>query len=586
MNIPQFSTLKDLFNYSTETYKANTAFSYIQGDFYTYQTFGEKTVEIAKLLAQHGIGKGDKIGVLSQNMPNWPVAYFAATAYGRVAVPMLPDFSEFEIRNILEHSESKALFVSSRLLYKVPQDLMEKMSLVILIDNMSVLSSKESVETAGDDTPQEEDLATIIYTSGTTGNSKGVMLTHRNLCSHLYAVFKLRPGYDWDIWLSLLPLSHTLESSLCMMLPMMSGSSVYYIEKAPTPTILLKALKEVRPTTILSVPLIIEKIYRNTILPKFTSGGVIKWVYGTGTGRRLLNRIAGKKLVKTFGGRVRFFGIGGAKLDGEVERFLHEAKFPYAIGYGLTETSPLLAGATPDMVKWQSTGPAVHGVTLKINNPNPVTGEGEIVAKGPNVMIGYYKNPEATAEAFTEDGWFRTKDLGVFDKEGRLYIKGRLSNMILGPSGENIYPEEIESVINGHSMVAESIVTQSKGKLIARVHLNPDKLKALKEAKEEALAAYYQKRDQLIKSYEETKEELLQTYDAKKEEILQTYDAKKEEIVKAFNEKIEHIKKDISEYVNARVNKFSKISIIHDHPEQFEKTATHKIKRYKYTEKS
>ncbi|MGE0091258.1 MAG: AMP-binding protein [Bacteroidales bacterium] len=592
MKIPQFSTLKDLFDYSTNNYTDNKAFSYISGNSYTYQEFGNKVKEISALLLDYGVVPGDRIAILSQNMPNWPVAYFSVTTIGRVVVPLLPDFSEFEVRNVLEHSESKILFVSKRLYYKVPEDLRSKMNLVIELDTFEVLHSMQSLGKEETSIPKEEELATIIYTSGTTGNSKGVMLTHYNLCSHLYSASLLRPGYEWDIWLSLLPLSHTLESSLCMLLPMVSGSSVYYIEKAPTPTILLKALKEVRPTTILSVPMIIEKIYRNTVLPKFTSGKMVKAIYSTTPGRKLLHRIAGKKLKETFGGRIRFFGIGGAKLDGQVERFLYEAKFPYAIGYGLTETAPLLAGAIPENVKWQSTGPAVYGIKLRIDNPNPETGEGEIVAKGPNVMVGYYKNPEATEQAFTKDGWFRTKDLGVIDKYGRLYIKGRLTNMILGPSGENIYPEEIETVINGHSMVSESIVTQSKGKLVAKVHLNPEKLKALKEAKEEALAAYYQKRDQLVKSYEEkveefskVKEELVHNYEEKKEELIQNYDQKKEEIINAFNEKIEQIKKDVSDYVNARVNKFSKISSVVDHPEQFEKTATQKIKRYKYTEK-
>lgn len=579
-NIPEFSTLRELYTYSTTNFKNNTCFSYISGDSYTYEQFEKKTESVSELLSANGIKPGDKIGILSQNMPNWPVAYFSATAFGRIAVPMLPDFSEFEIRNVIEHSESNALFVSNRLLYKVPQDLLDKMNIVVILDTLEVLKAKDNPERGEAISPKEEDLASIIYTSGTTGNSKGVMLTHKNLSSHLYSASLLRPGFEWDVWLSLLPLSHTLECSLCMMLPMVSGSSVYYIEKAPTPTILLKALKDVRPTTILSVPMIIEKIYKNTVLPKFNASPITRAIYKTTVGRKLLNRVAGKKLMETFGGKLRFFGIGGAKLDGVVERFLFEAKFPYAIGYGLTETSPLLAGAIPDNVKWQSTGPAVHGVTLRIDNPNPETGEGEIVAKGPNVMVGYYKNPEATEQAFTADGWFRTKDLGIIDKEGRLYIKGRVSNMILGPSGENIYPEEIESIINGHWMVSESVVTESKGKLVARVYLNPERLKALKEAKEEAIAAYYETKESISKSFEEKREEFSKT----KDELIHSYDEKREEIIKAFNEKLEQIKKEISEYVNSRVNKFSKISSVHDHPEQFEKTATHKIKRYKYTD--
>lgn len=564
MEIKKFNTLRDLFSYCTDTFKDNKAFAYIGGNSYTYKEFGDKATEVAQLLSSAGIRKGEKVGILSQNMPNWPVAYFSTVAFGSVVVPMLPDFSESEIRNVIEHSESKALFVSKRLLYKVPEELMEKLNIVIEIDTFAILHTGKDISPAEVGYSASEDLATIIYTSGTTGASKGVMLSHRNLCTHLYAAFKLRPGFEWDVWLSVLPLSHTLECSLSMILPMMSGASVYFLEKAPTPSVLVQALKEVRPTTMLSVPMIIEKIYRSSIVPEFQASSIIRALYKTTIGRKLLHRIAGKKLIETFGGRIRFFGIGGAKLDSEVERFLLEAKFPYAIGYGLTETSPLLAGAIPSTVKWQSTGPAVHGVTLRIDNPNPETGEGEIVAQGPNVMMGYYKNPDATEQAFTKDGWFRTKDLGIIDKDGRLFIKGRLTNMILGPSGENIYPEEIESVINGHAMVAESLVTESKGKLIALVHFNPDKLKALNEAKEEAINAYYQAKDQIVKTYEDTKDEA----------------------IKIFNEKIEQLKKEVYEYVNCRVNKFSKISVVIDHPEQFEKTATQKIKRFLYQKKS
>lgn len=593
MNFPQFGTLRDLFTYCTTTYKNNSAFSYINGQSYTYEEFGTKTLEVSDILASYGVSPDDKIAILSQNMPNWPVAYFATTAFGRVSVPLLPDFSDFEIKNIIEHAEASALFISQRLMYKVAEETLKTFKVVIDIDTLTPIRGSVTEQKAEIKTSSEEDLAVIIYTSGTTGNSKGVMLSHGNLCKHLYSACILRPGFEWDVWLSLLPLSHTLESSLCMLLPMATGSKVFYIEKAPTPTILMNALKESRPTTILSVPMIIEKIYRNSVLPKFNASPVTRTLYKTTFGRKLLNKVAGKKLMKTFGGNLRFFGIGGAKLDPEVERFLHEAKFPYAIGYGLTETSPLLAGAVVGKTKLQSTGPSVHGVTLKINDPNPETGEGEIVAKGPNVMMGYYKNPEATAQAFTEDGWFRTKDLGIFDKEGRLFIKGRLNNMILGPSGENIYPEEIESIINGHSMVAESLVTLYDGKLVALVHFNPDKLKSLIEAKDEAIAAYYKTKDELKHSYDEKKEEIIKAYEEKKEEfsktkddLMQSYDEKKEEVMKAFHEKLDHLKKEVYDYVNARVNKFSKINVVVDHPEQFEKTATHKIKRYKYTNKT
>ena len=574
MQSKEFNTLKDLFNYSIDKYKDKNAFAYVDGKSYTYGQLGEETIRINELLLEAGIGAGAKVALLGQNMPNWPVAYFSAVAFNRIIVPVLPDFAEAEIRNVIEHSESTALFVSQRLAAKVPADLMESLNVVIDLDTLKVIRSKPAQRAEIDSDPAAGDLAAIIHTSGTTGNSKGVMLSHKNLCSQVYAVNILRPTFDWDVWLSVLPLSHTMESSLSMLLPMTAGASVFYMEKAPTPSLLVQALAKVRPTTMLSVPLIIEKIYRNSILPKFNGSALMKTIYGTTPGRKLLNRVAGKKLMKTFGGRIRFFGIGGAKLDGTVERFLIEARFPYAIGYGLTETAPLLAGAVGKMVKWQSTGPAMHGVTLRIDNPNPENGEGEIVAKSPSVMMGYYKNPDATAQAFTADGYFRTKDLGIIDHTGRLFIKGRLSNMILGPSGENIYPEEIESVINEHPMVAESVVTQYKGKLVALVHFNPDKLKALEEAKEEAIAVYYEKKEQLMHSFEETKEQLLHSYE-------ETKDA----AVKIFNEKIEQLKKEVYDYVNTRVNKFSKISAVKDQPHQFEKTATQKIKRYLYMEK-
>ena len=579
MDCSKLKTLRDLYLQCTEKYADNKSFSYIDGDSYTYRQFRNKVDELAQTLAQYGIEAGDKVALLSQNMPNWSVAYFSTVAFGQVIVPLLPDFSPAEIEHILEHSESKAIFISKKLKHKVSEEILNSLDLVIEIDTFSVIHQKgetkpQNIATAmqAAEEPKPEDLATIIYTSGTTGSSKGVMLTHHNLTAHLYCSTQLRPGFEWDVWLSLLPLSHTLESSLCMLLPMASGSSVYYIEKAPTPTVLLQALKKVRPTTVLSVPLIIEKIYKGTIKPKFTSKRTVKAIYETTLGRKILHFVAGIQLKKTFGGRMRFFGIGGAKLDPIVERFLYEARYPYAIGYGLTECSPLLAGAIPNMVKWQSTGPAAPGVTLKILNPNPVTGEGEVVAKGENIMSGYYKNPEATAEAFTEDGWFRTKDLGIIDKKGRLFLKGRLGNMIVGPSGENIYPEEIESVINGHIMVAESIVSiDTKGKLIARVHFNQEKLAELKEqiqrTYQEKLKLYQEKKESVVASYNETKDNM--------EQVM-------EEVKKAFNEKIEQLQAEVSEYVNSRVNKFSQISLIIAQTEQFEKTATLKIKRYLY----
>jgi long-chain acyl-CoA synthetase len=321
---------------------------------------------------------------------------------------------------------------------------------------------------------------------------------------------------------------------------MLSGSCVYYLRKPPTPPVLLPALEEVKPTIMLTVPLIIEKIYFNKILPAFRDSKILSLLYKVLFFRKLLNKAAGKKLMKTFGGEIKFFGIGGAKLNKTVEKFLIEAKFPYAIGYGLTETSPLLAGANPSKSTYESTGPPLEDIELIIHNPDRVTGEGEIWAKGPNVMLGYYKEPEMTAEVLSPDGWFRTGDLGIFDDKGNLYIKGRLKNMIVGATGENIYPEEIESVINNFRHVVESLVVQQKGKLVAIVHLNIAELEA-------------------------------------------KYNSYKDELTQKFDDFVEQTLIELQEYVNSQVGKGSRIAMVMLQPEPFQKTATQKIKRFLYT---
>ena len=274
-------------------------------------------------------------------------------------------------------------------------------------------------------------------------------------------------------------------------------------------------------------------------------------VYNNTFGRRLLHRLAGKKLHKAFGGRVRLF-IGGAKLDEQVEQFLIDAKFPYAIGYGLTETAPLVAGQISPAVKRGATGPQMNGVTVRLDNVNPETKQGEIVVSSPSVMQGYYKNPEATAEVFTEDGWFRTGDLGYIDEDGYIFIKGRLKNMILGPSGENIYPEEIESVLNTNAFVSESIVTEQDGQLVALIHFDNDALEKLK--------------NELMEKWEITRDEFNQKLDE--------WNARKEEL-----------KSDILKYVNSKVNRFSRITKVIEEEAEFIKTPTSKIRRFLYNKK-
>ncbi|WRQ33415.1 AMP-binding protein [Bacteroidales bacterium MB20-C3-3] len=531
-------SLADIYTKSLIDFKERDAFSTIRKERLTYGQFGERVERLTELLNKHGINKGEKVVILGNNMPNWAVSYFAITTSARVAVPILPDFTAFEIANVIEHSEATVIIVSEKLHYKLSKNILESFTLVVNMDSLEVVSAKDDLKYVVNELPDPSDVATIIYTSGTSGTSKGVTLSHRNLVSQNYMANRLLPMFKEDVFLSILPLSHAYECSLGLILPFSRGAQVVYLDGAPTPSLLLPALAEVKPTIMLSVPLIVEKLYKNKIRPMFTKNWIMQVLYSIHFIRRAFHKIAGKKLCQTFGGRLRFFGIGGSKLDGVVERFLADAGFPYGIGYGLTETSPLLAGAIPGKVTWQSTGPQLPDIEMKILNPNK-KGIGEIVVKGPNVMIGYYKDPDTTATCFTEDGWFRTKDLGYIDKKGNLYIKGRKDNMIVGPNGENIYPEEIEAVINEHDLVLESLVINTKGKLTAMVHYNYEQIEKLHTFNDEAIIN--------------------------------------------MEQRVSEVKKELLEYVNSRVNKSSRILDIIEQAVPFEKTATQKIKRYLYS---
>lgn len=533
-------TLKSLIYNAIEKFPSNLSISYVSGEPITYQVLGEKVEEIADLLFSYGLKKGDKVALFSHNMPNWVIAFFAIAAKGLIVVPILPDFTADETDNVLNHSEAKALLVSDRLYQRIKDLDLPSLELIVKLDDFSIIkeTNKPTPTKAGDIEVLESDLGSIIYTSGTTGRSKGVMLTHKNMVHVASASYHVFPISNEDVFLSFLPLSHTYENAIGMLYPMMYGASVYYLERPPTAAALLPALEKVKPTLMLSVPLIMEKIYKTQIQGKFAKDKFSRMIYKTTVFRWLIHRIAGKKLYETFGGRLRFFGIGGAKLDSRVERFLKEGKFPYAIGYGLTETAPLLAGAAPHETKLHSTGFAIKGIELKIHEPDE-KGVGEIWAKGPSVMQGYYKNPEASAEVLTEDGWFRTGDFGKMSKRKRLYIKGRMKNTIVGAGGENIYPEDIESVINNIQYVVESLVIEEDGVLIAKVLLDI-----------EALEKHYANWKQIL---EEKKHQ--------------------------FHD----WKTNFTNEVNEKLNKFSQIKRVDIMEEPFEKTASQKIKRFLYT---
>ena len=490
-------TLRDVLENSARQHSERVALSMIDGGAITFAELGRRAGDLSTFLRERGVDKGDRVAILGENMPNWGVAYFAVTRMGAVAVPILTDFQPTDIARIIRHAGAKVLFVSRRLISKTIELDPAELGMSVLLDDLTVLQpgaketdldssrftrSAAAPSDSGRKLSKDEarllpdDLAAIVYTSGTTGHSKGVMLTHNNLVSDATATVVLVNVSKDDRFLSILPLPHTYECTLGFITPVMVGASVYYMDKPPSAAVLLPAMEKVKPTAMLSVPLIIEKIYKGKILPELTRSPILKRLHAQPLFRKVLHRIAGKKLLKTFGGKLRIFTIGGAPLAPDVEQFLREAHFPYAVGYGLTETAPLVAGTGPATTRYRSTGPPLPGTQIRIANPSPQTGEGEIQVKGPTVMKGYYKDPERTREAFTEDGWLKTGDLGVFDNDGYLFIKGRSKNMILGPSGKNIYPEEIEAVINEFDSVQESLVFEHQRRLIALVHLDYERL--------------------------------------------------------------------------------------------------------------
>lgn len=530
------TTLGKLFDYSTVAFAKKTCSRFVDGDdqTYTYNEFRQTCLDLSHRMSRFGISAGDKVAILSQNMPNWTIAMFSAVPFGRVSVPILPDSSESEVTNILKHSGSKVLFVSKRMLPKVSQDCMDSLTLVFDIESLEIIKKDDKAFTCDGwlDEPRPDSLAAIIYTSGTSGKAKGVMLSHRNFCQNIVAAYHAQKANARDRWLSILPMSHTYEMAFSLLYPLYVGGCVNYLQKPPTPSILMNAVQKVRPTIMCSVPLIIEKVYKSSVVPTIKKSRVLSWMKDHMP--RLLYWFVGKRLKKSFGGKLKFFGIGGSKLDPVVEEFLLKAKFPYAIGYGLTETAPLITNACVGKTAVGSIGVPAYNVEVKLQNVNPETGEGEIITKGDHVMLGYYQDPERTRSVLTDDGWFRTHDLACVDNKGRYFIKGRLGNMIVGASGENIYPEEIEQVINSIDGVNDSLVIERDGKLVALVKF------------EDAIINWNQANED------------------------------------KFFERLNERKTAIQEYVNKRVGKQSKVNEVEVMKDPFEKTATQKIRRFKY----
>ena len=546
-NLENF-TLPNLLERSITLYAEKKVLSKLNQEPMTYKELQKNVYNLIKLLKDNGIRKGDKVALLSENMPNWAVAYFAVTYFGAIIVPILPDFHPADVQHIIRHSEAKAVFSSQKYLQTIEDLENSNMKFVIKLDDLTMVDemtnhsyiSKLTRRLATKELPKphEDDMAALLYTSGTTGHSKGVMLSHKNIVTNALSAYKNVTVLPEDTFLSILPLAHTFECTVGMVLPILHGADIVYIDKVPTPNVLIKAFASVKPTMMLSVPLVIEKIYKNKVLPKFTSSFLMRTLYSIPMSRKFLNRIAGKKLMETFGGRVRFFAIGGAALSPFVEKFLIEANFPYLVGYGLTETSPLIAGGRlGGTIKIGSTGLPMVGVEIQIKDPNPKNGEGEIIVRSPSIMLGYYKDKEQTNDVIKE-GWFYTGDLGYIDEDGYLFISGRSKNVIIGSGGENIYPEQLEAIINQNETVLDALVLEKDTKLVARVHLD------------------YELIDKMFKGHNTPDSEV--------------------------REKIEDYLENMRIEVNSQLASFAKIQKFIEQIEPFVKTPTKKIKRYLY----
>lgn len=448
----------------------------------TYAQLYQWQAKIAEWLASEGVREGDRVALWSGNSIPWVAAFWATTCMGAILVPLLPDFSVSQASTIIRHSGATLLLVSEKIFKRNHGNLVHNTAIHVLetthvfqIPTRSV--HRTPIHTASEtsrhaETIDEQQTAVIIYTSGTTGNPKGVMLSHAALTHVPPRIPPIHPISMSDVFLSVLPLAHIYEMVIGMLLPISVGAQVIYLAQQPTPQILITALNATRPTAMLIVPLIIEKIYHNIIQPRLLKHPLAKHLIRIPLVRRLVYRQAAKSLYKVFGGRLQILAIGGAPLDRQTEQFLAEGNFPYTCGYGLTETASLIFGAPINRTRFRSVGPAVDGVEYRLEGSSKQHPVGEVIVRWGGNMQGYYQEPELTEAVLSPDGWLKTGDLGEIHG-GYLYLRGRSKTMILGPSGENIYPEEIEAVLNEMEDVIESLVYQENGRIIGKVYFDP-----------------------------------------------------------------------------------------------------------------
>ena len=523
-----------------------------QGNTFYYKDFALEIDKLHEFFSSAGIQRGDKISICGKNSANWAIAFFATLSYGAVAVSILHEFDKGSVQYIVDHSDSKMFFVDESIWNETDETKIPKVDTVFSLDNFSLLkvTSKELkifvtnafshfdakyekgffVNDVAFRTDKPEELAVINYTSGTTSSPKGVMIPYRSLWSNTkFANDNLDFIHSGDNIVCVLPMAHTYGLAFEILNSISMGCHIHFLGKTPSPKVLLDTFARVKPKLVLAVPLIIEKIVTKNVFPKLKQGAAKTLIKIPVLNSIVYNKVR-KSLIDVFGGNLVEVVIGGAALNADVEKFLRKIKFPYTVGYGMTECGPLISYAYWSEFKERSCGKVVDRMQVKIDSEDAENVVGEILTKGTNLMLGYYKNEEATKATFTDDGWLKTGDLGILDNDNFVFIKGRNKNMILGPSGQNIYPEEIEDKLNNSAYILESLALEENGKIVALIVPDVEALKA--------------------------------------ETILpEQYDS-------FFENEIKEI--------NAKLANYSKIASFRIQSEEFEKTPKRSIKRFKY----
>ncbi len=506
-----------LVDYIENSLKKNhdiTALADYKGESYTYSEVAKQIIKFHLLFENAGIKQGDKIALLGKNSARWCISYLSVVTYGAVIVPILPDFKSEDLLYIINHSDSLALLCADNLFQDLDIQKMPLIKAVISLSNYQLLyAANETISdivksadalfdrkypfgiASGNFSFPEvtnDQLAVISYTSGTMGFSKGVMLSHNSLTANVWFAQKNMPLKPGDSIVSFLPLAHAYGCAFEFLFPFSIGCQIIILTKTPSPRVIIQAFQEIRPALVLSVPLVIEKIYKKQILPEISKAHIKILLRIPGIRNILFAKIRAK-LTESFGGLFHEIVIGGAPFNNEAELFFRKIGFPYTVGYGMTECGPLISYTSSAKIKLGSSGKSVDTLEVKIDSPNPQKTVGEIIIRGDNVMLGYYKNEEATRQIIDSDGWLHSGDMGIIDSEGNIFIKGRCKNMILGANGKNIYPEELEAHFNNKFAIGESLVVQREDeKLVVLIHPDSDVVESNKLSDEELQNLYKQ----------------------------------------------------------------------------------------------